>query len=148
MENQAYFWLSPLWGRGRGILLSLVCLSHCTPPLPERLYLVFHCCALLGVCAKSLQLCPILCDPVVCTHQAPLSMGFSRQEYCYTHAKNTLFESLDKGTFKSNCKSLKGTDHVLTVRAGILWIYHEPGTKLIRTTFMEPLHLTITTTSP
>ena len=32
--------------------------------------------------AKSLQSCPILCDPIDCTaHQVPLSMGFSRQEY-------------------------------------------------------------------
>ena len=33
--------------------------------------------------AKSLQLCPTLCDPVDWTvaHQDPLSMGFSRQEY-------------------------------------------------------------------
>ena len=34
------------------------------------------------VCAKSLQLCPILCDPmdyIAC--QAPLSKAFSRQEY-------------------------------------------------------------------
>ena len=31
------------------------------------------------MCAKSLQLCPTLWDPVVC--QAPLSKGFSRQEY-------------------------------------------------------------------
>ena len=27
------------------------------------------------------QLCPTLCDPMDCTHQAPLCMGFSRQEY-------------------------------------------------------------------
>ena len=32
------------------------------------------------LCAKLLQLCPTLCDPIV-AHQAPLSMGFSRQEY-------------------------------------------------------------------
>ena len=32
--------------------------------------------------AKSLQLCPILCDPLDCSPQAPLSMEFSRQEYC------------------------------------------------------------------
>ena len=25
------------------------------------------------------QSCPTLCDPVDCSHQAPLSMGFSRQ---------------------------------------------------------------------
>ena len=29
--------------------------------------------------AKSLQLCSTLCNPMAC--QAPLSMGFSRQEY-------------------------------------------------------------------
>ena len=32
------------------------------------------------VCVKSLQLCPTLCNWTV-VHQAPLSMGFSRQEY-------------------------------------------------------------------
>ena len=33
-------------------------------------------------CAKSVQSCLALCDPVDCiTRQAPLSMGFSRQEY-------------------------------------------------------------------
>ena len=35
----------------------------------------------LCVHAKSLQSGPTLCDPMDCTHQAPLSMGFSRQEY-------------------------------------------------------------------
>ena len=35
-------------------------------------------CAVLRFLAQS---CPTLCDPVDCTHQAPLSMGFSRQEY-------------------------------------------------------------------
>ena len=27
------------------------------------------------------QLCPALCDPMDSSYQAPLSMGFSRQEY-------------------------------------------------------------------
>ena len=27
------------------------------------------------------QSCPTLCDPMGCSHQAPLSMGFPRQEY-------------------------------------------------------------------
>ena len=31
--------------------------------------------------AKSLQSCPTLCDPIDGSHQAPPSMGFSRQEY-------------------------------------------------------------------
>ena len=33
------------------------------------------------VCAKSLKSCPTLCDPMDCSLQVPLSMGFSRQEY-------------------------------------------------------------------
>ena len=31
--------------------------------------------------AKSLQSCLTLCDPMDCSCEAPLSMGFSRQEY-------------------------------------------------------------------
>ena len=31
--------------------------------------------------AKSLRLCPTLCDPMEAAYQAPLSLGFSRQEY-------------------------------------------------------------------
>ena len=31
--------------------------------------------------AKLLQLFPTLCHPMDCSRQAPLSMGFSRQEY-------------------------------------------------------------------
>ena len=30
---------------------------------------------------KLLQSCPTVCDPMTVAHQAPLSMGFSRQEY-------------------------------------------------------------------
>jgi len=36
---------------------------------------------LVCVCTKSLQLRPTLCDPWTVAHQAPLSMGFSRQAY-------------------------------------------------------------------
>ena len=31
--------------------------------------------------AKSLWSCPTLCDPIDGSHQAPLSLGFSRQEH-------------------------------------------------------------------
>ena len=34
-----------------------------------------------SVCAKSLQLCPTFCSLWTVAHQAPLSMGFPRQEY-------------------------------------------------------------------
>ena len=47
MENQAYLWLSPLWGRGRGVLLILVCLSHCTPPLSLK---GPNCCSTAALC--------------------------------------------------------------------------------------------------
>ena len=33
------------------------------------------------MCAKLLQSCPTLCNPMDSSHQAPLSTGFSRQEY-------------------------------------------------------------------
>jgi len=42
-----------------------------------------HAAAAPSMCAKSLQSCPALCNPMDCvyvTHQALLSMGFSRQE--------------------------------------------------------------------
>ena len=36
----------------------------------------------MGMRAKSLQSCPTLCNPTDCiAHKAPLSMGFSRQDY-------------------------------------------------------------------
>ena len=37
--------------------------------------------ACMGVLAKSLQSCLTLATPWTVTHQAPLSMGFSRHEY-------------------------------------------------------------------
>ena len=38
-------------------------------------------CVCARTCAKLLQLYLTLCSPMDCTHQASLSMGFSRQEY-------------------------------------------------------------------
>ena len=38
-------------------------------------------CCYCQVAAKLLQSCPTLCDPWTAAHQAPPSMGFSRQEY-------------------------------------------------------------------
>ena len=37
---------------------------------------------LSAAAAKSLQSCPTLCDPIDGSHQAPPSLGFSRQEHC------------------------------------------------------------------
>ena len=38
-------------------------------------------CVCVYVCVCVLKLCPTLCDPMDCSHQAPLYMGYSRQEY-------------------------------------------------------------------
>ena len=35
----------------------------------------------VAAAAKSLQSCPTVCDPMVAAHQAPPSLGFSRQEH-------------------------------------------------------------------
>ena len=37
---------------------------------------------LLSCACSVAQSCPILCEPWTAAHQAPLSMGFSMQEYC------------------------------------------------------------------
>ena len=45
-----------------------------------RMYSTWHIIAATAA-AKSLQSCPTLCDPIDGAHQAPLSLGFSRQEH-------------------------------------------------------------------
>ena len=45
-------------------------------------YLFIFIIAVVPGAAKSLQSCPTLCDPIDGSHQAPLSLGFSRQEHC------------------------------------------------------------------
>ena len=35
----------------------------------------------MSTAAASLQSCPTLCDPIEAAHQAPPSLGFSRQEH-------------------------------------------------------------------
>ena len=52
------------------------------PGIPQARTLEWVAISFSNVCmhAKSLQSCLILCDPME-AHQAPLSTGFSRQEY-------------------------------------------------------------------
>ena len=47
-------------------------------PAPTMLCVCVRVCVCVCACA---QLCLTLCDPMDCSLQAPLSMGFSRQEY-------------------------------------------------------------------
>ena len=49
------------------------CSNNCT------IALISHTAA--AATAKSLQSCPTLCDPIDSSHQAPPSLGFSRQEH-------------------------------------------------------------------
>ena len=51
-------------------------LPHPAPPLKDKLHESSVC-----MHAKSRQSCPTLCDTMDLAHQAPLSKGFSRQEY-------------------------------------------------------------------
>ena len=46
-------------------------------------HVLFSCILTISVdaAAKSLQLCLTLCDPIGGSHQAPPSLGFSRQEH-------------------------------------------------------------------
>ena len=44
--------------------------------LPRKIHI-----NIAAAAAKSLQSCPTLCDPIDGSHQAPPSLGFSRQEY-------------------------------------------------------------------
>ena len=50
-------------------------------PVPFRLRLFCKGSSGKACCCLVAQSCPTLCDPVTVTHQAPLSMGFSKQEY-------------------------------------------------------------------
>ena len=58
------YWLTCCWSLAWRIL-SVTCLS----------------CAAAAAAAKSFQSCPTLCDPRDSRHQAPPSLGFSRQEH-------------------------------------------------------------------
>ena len=44
-------------------------------------YYLLCVCVCVCVCMLVSQSCPTLCDPMDCSHQAPLSMAFSRQEH-------------------------------------------------------------------
>ena len=46
----------------------------------KKKFIKFHIICIRGVCAKLLQSCSTLCNPMDCSPPAPLSMGFSRQE--------------------------------------------------------------------
>ena len=55
-------------------------------PPEERMQHGYRCLAAVPVApaaaaAKWLQSCPTLCDPIEAAHQAPPSLGFSRQEH-------------------------------------------------------------------
>ena len=68
--------------------LKIVISSCSTDPIIIMKYLSWSCIVLLPLKATLLdsasrltQSCPALCDPMMIACQAPLSMGFSRQEY-------------------------------------------------------------------
>ena len=66
------------------------------------------------------QLCPILSDPMDCSHQAPLSMGFSRQEYWSGVPLPSLMYSSNKLLNK----------YKTIVKYSIVWSQRDMGLKL------------------
>ena len=57
--------------------------------------------------AKSLWSCPTLCDPIDGSHQAPLSLGFSRQEYrSGLPFPSPMHESESKSEVAQSCPTL------------------------------------------
>ena len=83
------------------------------------------------MCTISHLLCPTLCDPMDCSHLAPLSMGFSRQEYWsglpFPPPRDLLDPGIKAGSLALQAESLplshqgscppysktKGSDHVI-----------------------------------
>ena len=59
-------------------LVTCVAGGFFTTELPGKPHYIAA--AAAAAAAKSLQLCPTLCDPIDAAHQTPLSTGFSRQE--------------------------------------------------------------------
>ena len=55
-----------------------LCAAHSCPQSSPMLCSLRRC---VCVCVRSLRSCPPLCDPWTAARQAPLSMGFSRQEH-------------------------------------------------------------------
>ena len=64
--------------RGRGGIRTFAPLEG---TLKDTLGVEIHSFLTFSAAAYSLQSCLTLCEPMDCSHQAPLSMGFSRQEY-------------------------------------------------------------------
>ena len=70
----------PGWEGSLGRMDPCMCVDEplcCSPEMIPTLVISYAAAA----AAKSLQSCPTLCDPIDGSHQAPLSLGFSRQEY-------------------------------------------------------------------
>ena len=87
---------------------------------------------------KVAQSCPTLCDPWTIAHQAPLSMGFSRQEYwtwgqSLILAGNEIHYCTLMGTlFKDHSKKIilsLGMWHIVTTHIGS-WVYTSKAVQL------------------
>ena len=75
-QSSLCYTVGPCW-------LSIYSIAVCTCPSHVHVheYLLPSPFPPAAAAAKSLQPCPTLCDPVDSSPQAPLSAGFSRQEY-------------------------------------------------------------------
>ena len=72
---------TPGVGDGQGGLVCCDSWGHKESDMTEGLNSLTDLLVCAAATAKSHQSCPTLCDPIDGTQQAPLSLGFSRQEY-------------------------------------------------------------------
>ena len=87
--------------------------------------------------AKSLQSCLTLCDPWTAAHLAPLSTGFSRQEYW----SGLPFPS---PLYSSICKKINLKYWGITyLRRGAFWDFYSPSHSLSHTHTHTHLHLLV-----
>ena len=70
----------------------LLCLNYEEPEswYQQQPLVPIHILAAAAAAAKSLQSCLTLCNPIDAAHQAPLSLGFSRQESTSLESPNDL----------------------------------------------------------
>ena len=75
-------------------------------------------------CCLVTQSCPTLCDPMDCSHQAPLSMGFSRQKYWSGLPLGTFQKIASLPVWESWTIPMGSLTVLDAVRAKLTWIYH------------------------
>ena len=108
------------------------------------------------LCAKLLQLCSTLCNPMTCTPPGPLCMGFSRQEYwsgfpcpppgdlpdLWHHTRpdfeRRLWDLYMRGTWRKGEERTSGGRGSVKCPSNVFWLSDAIIMQLLRTCTMMP----------